>query len=92
MDGSVWQYGGGTNDLEIAIQEIHRYNHFTPFEQGMGDSDSCCTAWLVVVFVDVGKPSSSLKLPKIPSSSSYWVVQCVNNRKLTQGSVPAQGS
>jgi hypothetical protein len=30
--------GGGMNDLEIAIQEIHRYNHFTPFEQGMGDS------------------------------------------------------
>lgn len=31
-------YGGATNDLQIAIEELHKWNHFEPIEQGMGDA------------------------------------------------------
>lgn len=31
-------YGGATNDLQIAIEELHERNHFEPTEQGMGDA------------------------------------------------------
>lgn len=42
MNGQIMRlsssYGGATNDLQIAIEELHEWNHFEPTEQGMGDA------------------------------------------------------
>ena len=42
MSGRIFflssSYGGGTNDLEMAIQEIDKWNQFRPDETGMGDA------------------------------------------------------
>lgn len=42
MDGRIiflsHSYGGSTNDLDIAAQEVQRYNNFSTKEHGLGDA------------------------------------------------------